>query len=375
MLKLMKVNEEFRMMCTVKLGITMNRLYFVLQITVLMMLSGPLAAQQLPAAESWERDEAWRASTSVSTQSERNRLSQLLKAGNTTATLNLIRQIVQRSDWPGPARERVIFEFTSSLRQETPRAADDELIAYLMDFQSTVFIPHEDHPASGVPMFNIKGAAAGVVNGWSRQEAAFQGATLISYDPVSLAPAYLAENSRPRQQGLLDALDTASPAQLQALSGFALAGLDSEPELIAIAAKAALMNADIDALLVLAEKGRGVQMQGLFKESADLFGLQKNQLMLQAALRNPSSETAALAIAQLAPTLAGHKPTQDLLLKLLGDPQLGSSSALALAMNPGTRVLGELQRLADSEQNVLSASRARLALQIHASQFSTQTLR
>jgi len=353
----------------------MSRHFFVSVFALLILLPTGAATQQLPDAESWQRDAAWRASEAVDTSAEKSRLQQLLKTGDDSAALRLIREIEVQENWPAPARERVIYEYVSSLRQETPHVVGTELIDYLKGFQSSVFIPHEDHPASSVPMFNIKGAAAGVVNGWSRLEAAFQGAALISENPSGLGPAYIAEYSIPRKLGLLDALDTASPGQRKIIARISLKGMEENPELIAVAARAALINSDLDMLIALAEKGHGMEMHRLFRNSADLFDTAQRQQLLQAALRNPWSETAALAIAQLAPGLAGHEPTEDLLIQILSDPELGSTAALALAIHPGPVLITRLQTLADSDDAGLAATRARLALQMHVSGLNMGTQR
>ena len=308
----------------------------------------------------------------MNTEKQQDQLYRLLEAGDDNGSLNLIREIEHRGDWPAPARERVIFEYVSSLRLETPQAVGIEVIEYLRSYQSTVFIPHEDHATSSVPMFNIKGAAAGVVNAWSRQESAFLGAAQISANPEALVQTYLAEQNLPRRQGLVDSLSTATAAQLKAISISAMNAISENPELVALAGQAALLSSNLDTLEQLAERARGPHMNSLLRRSAEQFDAAQNTRLLRAALRNPSHEIGALAIAQLSPALTGHAPTEELLLRTLSDSNLGASAALALAMNPSPRVLQSLERMADSKGNEVSVSRARLALQIHASRFRSK---
>ena len=350
----------------------MEKRFMGLVWTLLLILPGFAFSLPILDPEAWERDEAWRASASVNTQHQKDRLHQLMKVGDDAGSLRLIREIEQQADWPAPARERLIYEYVTSLRQETPNAVGPEVIGYLREFVSTVWVPHEDHPQATVPLFNIKGATVGLVNEWSRQEAAFEGAALIASNPGQLVRAYETEQGLAKRRGLLDALSTASPVQLRAISDVALTGISRNPGLIAVAGVAAIRNADIEALTELAEKGRGAEMNHVFRDSAMLLDTGQNHRLLEAALRNPSHEIAALAIAQLSPSLTGHAPTEELLLRTLSDRNLGASAALALAMNPSPRVLQSLERLAGSKGNEVSVSRARLALQIHASRFRSK---
>ena len=316
--------------------------------------------------ETWEKEEAWLASASVNTQEKRTRLQQLLRARDDTGSLQLLREIELEPDWPAPARERVIYEYVNELRKETPRIVGEEVIAYLTGYQSSVLVPHEDHPRAAVPMFNIRAAANGVVNEWSRQEAAFEGATLVATNPGQLLRAYENEKEFPRRRGLLDALDSASQAQLVAVSQAVLPEISLKPELIAVAHRAAIRSKDIHALTELAENGRGADMHRVFRDSAELFSIEQNQSLLEAALRNPSRETASLAIAQFSAALKGNAATEQLLIQLLDDPKLGSSAALALALAPSEQALESLQAMANAGGETMFSSRARLALDIHA---------
>jgi hypothetical protein len=331
------------------------------------ILASPVAeSQALPDAETWERSEAWRASESVNTRPQFEQLNLLLKAGDDQSSLELIREIEVKAEWPVPARERLIYDYVAELRKETPHIVGPELIKHLTNYRSMVMVPHDDHPRSTVPMFNIRSAANGVVNNWSRQEAAFEGASLIATSAGDLVRAYQQETSFPRKRGLLDSLDTASPVQLASVTQVVLPQIIQQPELIEVALKAAINAKNIDALNELAEKGRGPVMHHVFRDSAKLLDLQQSQNLLEAALRNPAHQTASLAIAQLSPALKGNAATEQLLIQLLDDPNLGSSAALTLAASPSDQTLQSLRLLADSQGNELFATRARLALKIHA---------
>ena len=86
--------------------------------------------------------------------------------------------------------------------------------------------------------------------------------------------------------------------------------------------------------------------------------------MFAAALNNPFAESRSLAIAQLSPVLAGHQPSETLLLEALADPETGSSAALALSSSRSPHVIEQLGLLASGDEQSLTTSRARLALRL-----------
>jgi hypothetical protein len=362
-----KINEVFRTMYPVPKGKLMFKPFFALCISLLILTPGISIAQFFADAEAWERDEAWRAAASVETAVTENQLNVLAKAGDDTATLNLIMDIESNSNWPVPAREQTLFEFVQELRQQTPRIIGEEVVAYLSAYQSKVLVPHEDHPRSSMPLFNIKGAMKSVENGWTRQEAAFDGAVQLSENPEGMVQAFVSEQNYNRRQGFLDALRNASASELKSVSEAAMLEIEQNPDLIELAVDAALLNEDLDSIINLARTVDGPYTQTLFSGSVKAFSPSELSLLLKAALENESSETAALAIAQLAPDLSGNELSEDLLFNMLADPDLGSSAALALVANPNDRILSRLDAVASNEAGGIAASRARLALQIHES--------
>ena len=114
----------------------MLKRFFALCFSLLIITPGLSTAQFSGDAESWEREEAWRAAASIETKVTENRLNVLAKAGDDTATLNLIMEIESNADWPAPAREQTLFDFIQELRQQTPRIIGEEVVAYLSAYQS-----------------------------------------------------------------------------------------------------------------------------------------------------------------------------------------------------------------------------------------------
>jgi hypothetical protein len=351
----------------------MKPAFYAFIIGSLILASGHSLAQAVQDAEAWERDEAWRASSSVDTRATRNQLQQLVLAGDNPATLQLIRDIELKDDWPLPARERLIFDFVNDLRQQSPRIISANVTGYLSEIQPRVLVPHEDHPRSAVPLFNIKGAIKGVENGWTRQEAAFEGAAQLLNDPEILVTAFASEQNYNRRQGFLDALANASSSELKSVSHTAMSGLSQNPDLLELAGRSALLGNDLETVTRLAKAGEGRHMQQLFSGAVKTFSTGELYQIFESALKNSSSETSALAIAQLAPTLIGNEVTETLLFNTLGDAQLGSTAALALVAKPNERILSRLESIAGMGSGGLKAVRARLALDIHMSRTVVRT--
>jgi hypothetical protein len=328
----------------------------------------------VPAPESWDRERALQASVSIDTAAERSRLMSHFKAGDSEATLEVIQQVRLNSDWPAPARERFILDFVNGLRHEPRAAVDERIIDHIESIQPIVYVPHEDHPHSNVPLYNIRAVMAGVENGWSRSEGAFEGAVLLERGPEALLQAYQQEQDSPKRLGMTDALESAGPGQLKAVAQLAIADLAADPGLFAIAGKASLLARDIDALESLVRSSGGPGMSRLLRESAALLDTAAAFRILNTALDHASPGTAALAIAQLAPVLKDHEATQSLLIEQLGDPQIGSAAALALASHPGPGMALRLEQLAKTDNSSLAARRARLALKLVAKKVNGEAL-
>jgi hypothetical protein len=344
----------------------MKHHFTALLFTTCLVMTGGAFSLDSQTPESWDREKAWRSSVSVNTQNTRSQLHELLIAGDSPGILALIRKIEQRADWPTPARERVLLDFVNDLRKETPRAISAEVIEHLGRYKSKVFVADQDHPQASVPMFNIRAATAGVVNTWARREATYQGSVLLASGSQYLVRAYLEQENVPARYGLLDALSTASLAQLKDVIQRALSDVEKDPRLLALVGKAALLAKDLDTLEILVEIGQGPDMLGLLRGSAQILDAEQSSRLLHAALRSPSVETAKLALALLTPVLSGHQPTEDLLLRELGNPDLGPTAAYVLVRNPSTSALEKLEVLAASDERSLPSSRARIALEIYA---------
>lgn len=328
------------------------------------LLAGQAQAYEPRAPEVWERGAAWRASLSQDTEAQRAELRQLLRSGDSEASLALLQALDRDPELPAPVRERLLLDYVNDLRQEPPRAVSDTVMQFLASYPSTVLVAHEDHPRVLVPMFNISTATAGVDNTWTRQESALRGARLLAADAAGLVEAFAASSRLPEQRGLLDALAGAEPDQRRAVAAMAMQQLELRPELAELAGEAALLNGDSDLVGRLLAAAPGETLNRLLSRSADTFDSVRNARLLNTALDSGSPEIAALAIAQLAPVLIGHAPSVDRLFDLLGHPHTGSAAALALAGSPDPDILTRLEAIARAQAGSLAAARALLALEL-----------
>ncbi|HSM68966.1 MAG TPA: hypothetical protein VK830_04560, partial [Xanthomonadales bacterium] len=208
------------------------------------LLAGEAQAYEPRAPEVWERGAAWRASLSQETETQSAELRQLLRSGDSKASLALLQALDRDPEVPAPARERLLLDYVNELRQEPPRVVSDAVMQYLASYPSAVLVAHEDHPRILVPLFNISTATAGVDNTWTRQESALRGARLLAVDAAGLVEAFAASSRLPEQRGLLDALVTAGANQRQAVAATAMQQLELRPGLAELAGEAALLNGD-----------------------------------------------------------------------------------------------------------------------------------
>jgi len=320
-------------------------------------------AYESRSPEAWERTNAWRLSTTPDSPIHAAQLRQLVRAGDKRGTLAYLQSMDRDPQLPAPARERLYLEFVNALRQEAPRTVDQAVLDYLFAYPVTVFVPDEDHPRNSVPLFNVHSATAGLDNTWTREEAVVRGASLIQRGPRYLVNAYSGANNEAERRGLLDALSNASGPQRQAIAEASLDEVETHAELAEVAGNAALLNEDSDLLEHLLARTHGNGVHRLLRSSALLFSREQNARLLGAALDSGSVETASLAIAELAPGLAGDASSMDRIFSLLGNPQLGSSAALALAAQADPVIATRLEALAAGEGQPLAAARAHLALQ------------
>ena len=311
----------------------------------------------------WDRNSAMAAVRAVDIDTAVYEISELSSLADGAKTLARLKQIQIRSDWPLPAREAVVYQFTRSLAELPRDAVATEVIQYLLSFQAQTLVPHEEHGDASVPLFNIRAAAAGVENGWQRTESGIEAAILLEKNPATLVSAYLASTNSTQQAGYLDTLQYAEMATVIAVQNVALEQLSDSPELTPMVGATTVITIDALAIEQLLVNGRGEGLSSALKklekrvQSADLAAL------LNFAIHQAPASNTTLAIAAWWPRLKHDPLTRDLMVDLLADPELGASAALALAQSPDIQTIKVLQDTASGDS--AAARRAQMALDLN----------
>lgn len=319
-------------------------------------------ASQAPSS-SWNHTNAMAAVNSVNIDMAVNEILIPSSLADGPATIANLRELESRSDWPLPAREAAIYQFTRSLKSLPRDAVNKEVMQYLAAYQARVLVPHEDHPDNAVPLFNIRGAAAGVENSWLRNEGMAEALLLVETDSTMLVSKYLESNESAQQAGYLDALQLTDKTEVHVVQSAALDRLQQSPELTRLLATTIAITADPYAMRRLLTDGRGAGLTATFKALGAQLDNTETASLLEFALEQAPTQNAALALAAWWPTLRNDAATRELLIGKLDDDQLGSSVALALAQSPDIQTIQELKVIAQGDSS--TARRAQMALDIN----------
>jgi hypothetical protein len=324
------------------------------------------ASTPVPATH-WDRSSAMAAAQSVNIDRAILEISDISTLSDGETTLSNLRRLETREDWPEPAREAAIYEFTRSLAVLPRDAVAPEVILHLKNYQARTLVPHEDHADSFVPLFNIRAAASGVENGWQRAEYGLEAQTLLATGPAALVDAYTQSVSHMQRSAYLDALQYADMTDVVAVQRTALDQLAETPRLTPLLGVTAVITGDDLAVQQLLINGRGTGLASILKQIDTHRQTSETAGLLVFAIENAPAGNATLAIAAWWPRLRHDTQTRDLLVGLLADPALGTSAALALAQSPNIQTIKILQdtageELAGGDSN--AARRARMALEI-----------
>ena len=264
-----------------------------------------------------------------------------------------------------PEKEAALLRWLDSLADADRGDVPESAMAVLMNWQPRTLVEHEENPTVGHPLFDIAGRAWGIENRWRREEARAQGAKLLADDPHQFAGQYLAITDPRTGAGLLDALAMAGrDAQQQVLKAALSGGGGNEHTRTTLAVAAASALGDPAALQSLIERTSGPDLRPVLQTLAGQLDADMLYTQLRRIVDSAAPEHSALAIGVWSARLAGHAPSEALLLGLLDDRELGSSAALALTHAPSDAALSRLNSLAQSKKP--GASRAQLALRIAA---------
>ena len=287
---------------------------------------------------------------------------ELARAGEHGRLLEELERIAADRALALPVRERLLFDFAVSLSDLDSRAADPAVLEFLLAYEPRVLLPHEDAPMLGVPLYNVRGATAGSIQEWRRQEAAEAAAEAAPVEPEAWLAAYLASGPAQRQ-GYVDSLSLLPEPALRQLAERAAGGLPVEPGLTPVVSRSAVLLADSALLRSLVSNGRGPEVAPALRSVGSELDEPERFALMNDALRDAPAANAALAVAEFAPGLLHHPETTSLLFGLLGHPDLGAVAALALSRS---RDAGIHERLAEraAEGQGLEAHRATLAAEL-----------
>lgn len=314
----------------------------------------------------WDRSSAMAAVRSVNIEQAINEIGDVSSLADSATTLNNLKTLETRSDWPLPAREAAVYQFTRSLAGFPRDAVAAEVMQHLRDFQARVLVPHEDHGGASVPLFNIRGAAAGVENGWQRTEFATDAASILATKPELLVSAYAESTRHNQRSGYLDGLQHADMDAVLAVQNSTMEQLGEVSGLTPLLAMTTAITVDTYAIEQLLINGRGAGLSSALVNLDKQLQASEISILLAFAIQRAPVSNATLAIAAWWPRLRHDPVTRELMVDLLANPALGTSAALALAQDPDIQTIKLLQETANGESG--AARRAQMALDFNRDQ-------
>lgn len=337
-----------------------------LTLTCLLLLlpaSAPSGAE--PAAPgprwtepNWTEKQALQAAGEIDLATELAPLFERARAGDDADLRGRLEAIAANQRWPLPARERLLHAFALGLGELPPGAAGPESIGYLLGYRPQTLVPHEDHAAAGVPLFNIPAAASGSMNLWRRQIAYDTSqAMLAQRAPTWSAETWVAawlEHDPASRRGFLDALDRAPEARLREVAALVRRELPQRPALTPVAVWLAAMLPAPDLLGDALILGTGPELATALRLAAATLNETERARLLRRLVAEAPPGNASLAIAELAPGLLHEPSVAGLLFDRLGDPALGASAALTLAYSRQPAVREQLAELARRDNDAPS---------------------
>jgi hypothetical protein len=308
----------------------------------------------------WDRSLALKTIHKADAQVTLKPLFQMARAGSNRELLDALSAIVQDTGMPAPAKDFTVFSFTLGLSDLDANSVSPKVLEYLSTYQARTLVAHDDHPRITVPLFNIRAAAAGVQNNWDRQKAVTQATGLLQEHPDQWISSYLAAGPAGRR-GFVDALDSAPAGQLRKLGWSALALLDEKPELTLVTARAAMNSGDFELLRQSISRGDGPGLSRVLEAASSKLNTEESIDLLEHSLQLGSDTKAALAIAQLAPTLLDEPAVQKILFSTLADRNLGAAAAMVLGASGDPGIQAQLSEIASKKEG-LARQRAALAI-------------
>ncbi len=277
----------------------------------------------------WDRDLALQAAARFDTSHEAEELLELVRNPAGAAALEALQQIDSRTDWPGPAREATLLQFTNKLRALAPFSIDSEVLDFLISHENQVLVAHEELPTVAVPLFPIRAAAMGLVHQWTRQQARSDAKELAASDPRQLVSLYAASKDPNIRAGIEDAADDVDRLTVKALLEIGMPLLASKPELTGLMGALALKTGDLNVMSRVLSQGAGAALVEVSRQaSRRLSGADLDQLMLATIDQAPAATTALLA-AEMARQGKDKRDGGNQLLEESERPEFGVTEAEA----------------------------------------------
>jgi len=320
----------------------------------------PVRAEQALPGPNWTQREVHQAVAETDLLETLRPLLDLARARQDSKLLQELQRLAADDSMPLPARERALFEFAVSLSDLDRLAVGPGILEFLWTYQPRVLVPHEDSRQLGIPMYNIRAAAAGVLHEWQWQAGAAEAMSLKGASGEDWLAAFLASEPA-RRGGYLDHLEDLTEPALRSLAQEASVRLASEPVLTPVVSRAAVLLLDVGLLQSAVTRGAGPGLATTLRAAAAELDESERVELLNHAVAHAPPVNAALVIAELTPGLLHRPETITLLLNLLGDPDLGAASALAVSRSPTRAVRAQLEDIADQDRGMASR-RAALAV-------------
>lgn len=327
-------------------------------IAVAYSVSHPVFGSSKLDAPNWDATLATQTANLPESQTRLQELFELMRSREFATIENRLDAVIAGGSLSQPTRDAILFRFTVGLADFED--VDPEIITRLRGVRSMVRIPHEERAEVGVPLFNIAGAAEGVFRHHQRLNAYQDSILVMDASPEAWVDAFLLAN-RAQRKGFTDSIEAASNDMLAGILDSSLQQLPKSPELTPAVGKTALLLGDALALQEVVKHGSGADLARILEAAGHTLPAEDTLALLQYAVSEAPAVNASLAIAQLYPPLSSNRDTGELLLSKLGDADLGSAAALALATAGSPDVLARLQQVAQQDEGLASA-RAKIAL-------------
>lgn len=306
----------------------------------------------------WDRSAALQSVERMQVMDSLGPMFDMARTGNEAGLLGALSSIRSDPDLPDPAKDYLVYRFTIGLGELEAGAVGPEVIGWLSAYQPAALVAHDEHPRYAVPLFNVRAAAQGVVNGWERETAAIEAERMLG-EADRFVAAYLA-SGRAGRGGFVDAIEFASPEQAAELGRMAVLHLAGSPGLTIVAARAGIKSGDMELLRQAIALGEGPGLARALSEAAAALSAEESAALLEAVMGMEPESKAALALAQLAPGLLHDPAVLELMFGALADLNLGASAALVLGRSADPFIQSRLNDIASGKEG-LEQKRAQLA--------------